>query len=211
MDRREFLRRSTAAAAWPAIPAPAAQPAAASREAARLAPGAADRDTWIAVMRRLADPILNNLANGTLKARMPIEQASGADRAPVTHLEAIGRLLAGLAPWIELPDDGSDEGALRSRYAALACRAIANAVDPQSPDALNFTRDRQPLVDAAFLAQGLLRAPRMLADALAPATRRQLIAALESTRVIVPGFNNWLLFSALVEAALSRLGASWDR
>ena len=37
---------------------------------------------------------------------MPVEQAAGADRRNVTHLEALGRLLAGLAPWIELaPDD----------------------------------------------------------------------------------------------------------
>src|SRR6185503_7510049 len=27
----------------------------------------------------------------------------------------------------------------------------------------------------------------------------------------LPGFNNWLLFSATVEAALARLGATWDR
>ena len=30
---------------------------------------------------------------------------------------------------------------------------------------------------------------------------------VESTRVITPGFNNWLLFSATVEAGLKRLGA----
>src|SRR6185436_1281520 len=30
-------------------------------------------------------------------------------------------------------------------------------------------------------------------------------------RQITPGFNNWLLFSAMVEAALKALGASWDR
>ena len=39
-----------------------------------------------------------------------------------------------------------------------------------------------------------------------PSTKRQLIAALESTRAIVPGFNNWLLFSAMVEAGLAKLG-----
>ena len=65
---------------------------------------------------------------------------------------------------------------------------------------MNFTRDRQPLVDAAFLAQGLLRAPKALRDALDATSRRHLVAALESTRPIVPGFNNWLLFSAMVEA-----------
>jgi hypothetical protein len=170
-----------------------------------------DRAIWIGHMRKLADPVLKNLAAGTLKARMPVEQAAGANRQNVTHLEALGRLLAGLAPWIELAGDTSAEGRLRSEYADLARRSIARAVDPSSPDFLNFTRERQPLVDAAFLAQAILRAPRSLRGALDPATRQNLIAALESSRVISPGFNNWLLFSATVEAALAALGAKWDR
>lgn len=37
------------------------------------------------------------------------------------------------------------------------------------------------------------------------------MAALESTRAIAPPFNNWLLFSATVEAALASLGVWWDR
>ena len=65
-------------------------------------------------MQRLADPVLTNLANGTLKARMPVEQAPGVDRRAVTHLEAIGRLVAGLAPWIELAADDTAEGRLRT-------------------------------------------------------------------------------------------------
>ena len=204
MDRREFLKTAGAAgvaSAWPRV-AGADQVAATARS---------DRDAWIAVMRQLADPVLTNLANGTLRARMPVEQAAGGDRRPVTHLEAIGRLLAGLAPWIDLPADDTGEGRLRSEYAALARRAIARAVDPASPDFLNFTRDRQPLVDAAFLALGVLRAPRALRDGLDAATKRHLVAALESTRPIVPGYNNWLLFSATVEAGLKNLGAGWDR
>ena len=120
-------------------------------------------------MRRLADPVLRNLAAGTLKARMPVEQAPKADRRSVTHLEALGRLVAGIAPWIELPADESAEGKLRAEYADLARRAIARAVDPSSPDFLNFTKDRQPLVDAAFLAQGVLRAPRALGEGLGAA------------------------------------------
>jgi hypothetical protein len=170
-----------------------------------------DRAVWVGHMRRLADPVLKNLAAGTLKARMPVEQAAGANRRGVTHLEALGRLLAGIAPWLELRGDASAEGRLRTDYADLSVRAIARAVDPSSPDFLNFTRERQPLVDAAFLAQGLLRAPRALRAALDATTRRNVIAALESTRVISPGFNNWLLFSATIEAALAAFGASWDR
>ena len=170
-----------------------------------------DRAIWIDLLRKLADPVLNNLASGTLKARMPVEQTGGANRQTVTHLEAIGRLLAGMAPWIELEADGSAEGKLRAQYAELARRAIARAVDPSSPDFLNFTRERQPLVDAAFLAQAVLRAARALRESLDAGVKKNLIAALESTRAIAPGFNNWLLFSATVEAALLKLGTAWDR
>ena len=170
-----------------------------------------ERGFWITTLRRLADPVLTHLANGTLKARMPVEQAAGANRGAVTHLEALGRLMAGIAPWIDIPADDTVEGRLRRQYAELARRAIAQAVDPSSPDFLNFTRERQPLVDAAFLAQGLLRGRRALGDALDPKTKQNLVTALESTRQITPGFNNWLLFSATVETGLATLGAGWDR
>jgi len=173
--------------------------------------GTGDRAYWVTVAQRLAEPVLTNLAAGTLRARMPVEEAEGAGRRSVSHLEAFGRLLTGLAPWLELPAEGTPEGRVRARYADLARRAVAVAVDPSSADALNFTKDRQPLVDAAFLAQGLLRAPRALREGLDAATRANLVRALESTRVIVPAFSNWLLFTATVEAGLAALGAPWDR
>jgi hypothetical protein len=173
--------------------------------------GVLDREYWVTVAQRLAEPVLTNLAAGTLRVRMPVEEAEGAGRRSVSHLEAIGRLLSGIAPWLELPAEATAEGRLRARFADLARRAIGAAVDPSSPDALNFTEDRQPLVDAAFLAQGLLRAPRALREGLDSPVRARLVRALESTRAIVPGFNNWLLFSATVEAGLFALGAPWDR
>ncbi len=204
MDRRNFLRALGSGAVAGTLSRPA------SGEQAGKA-GSDDRRYWVDVARRLADPVLANLSNGTLKARMPVEQADGANREPVTHLEALGRLLAGLAPWLELPADGTPEGDLRAKYAALARRAIDRAVDPASRDFLNFTKGGQPLVDAAFLAQAVLRAPRALRESLQPRTRTHLVAALVSTRAITPGFNNWLLFPATVEAALAALGAPWDR
>jgi hypothetical protein len=206
MNRRDFLATAGSVGAWNAVGGARleAQPQARSQSHD-------DRASWVAILRRLADPVLTNLANGTLRVRMPVEQAAGANRAAVTHLEAFGRLVAGIAPWIDLPPDSTEEGRLRARYAELTQRALARAVDPASPDFLNFTLERQPLVDAAFLAQGLLRAPRALVASLEPRTKRHLVAALESTRRITPGFNNWLLFSATVEAGLARLGAEWDR
>jgi hypothetical protein len=204
MNRREFLAAAGTVGVVPMIDigSPTTQVGGATQT---------DRDYWVSVMTRLADPVLQNLVAGTLKARMPIEQAAGANRAPFSHLEAFGRLMAGIAPWLELAADDTPEGKLRAQYGVLARRAIAKAVDPASPDFLNFTGRGQPLVDAAFLAQGILRAPRALHEALDASTRKNLVAALESTRGTTPGFNNWLLFSATVEAALSRLGAGWDR
>jgi len=205
MDRRDFLKTAGAGTVLATVTGSAAsgQP---------IGVPAGDRALWVTALRRIADPVLTNLANGTLKARMPVEQAPGADRRSVSHLEAIGRLIAGIAPWIELESaDDPAEARLRGQYADFARRAIGRAVDPASPDFLNFTRDRQPLVDAAFLAHGLLRAPRALRDALDPAVKRHLVAALESTRPILPAYSNWLLFSATVEAGLKSLGAGWDR
>jgi hypothetical protein len=203
MERRAFLKSASGAGAFALI-------ANTADGEQRNTPSASDRELWVDVMRRLADPVLTHLSQGTLKARMPVEQAAGADRRAVTHLEALGRLLAGMAPWLELAADGSPEGEMRATYLALAHKAIARAVDPASPDFMNFTRERQPLVDAAFLGQALLRAPRALAAGVDESTKRHLIAALASTRTIAPGYNNWLLFSATVEASLKGLGADWD-
>ena len=174
-----------------------------------LADGASVRAGWITRLTRIAEPVLSHLSSGTLKRAMPIEGAP--DRREVTHLEALGRTLAGLAPWIELPADDTAEGRLRGRFAALSAGALRQATDPASPDALNFTEGGQPLVDAAFLAHAIIRAPNVLWSTLAPPVQRQVVTALAATRRITPGYNNWLLFSAMVEAALCRVGEPWDQ
>ncbi len=205
MNRREFLTSASAATMLPSRRSPK------GGGGPQSSPQTRDREIWTTLLRKVGDPVLNNLAAGTLKARMPVEQRSGGNRQSVTHLEAIGRLLSGMAPWLELGGDPSSEGRLREQYAALARKAIAQAVDPASPDFLNFNQGSQPLVDAAFLGQAVVRAPRALRDSLDIKASRNLVAALESTRVIQPSFSNWLLFSAMVEATLAKLGARWDR
>ena len=79
-------------------------------------------------------------------------------------------------------------------------------MDPASPDHMNFDSGSQPVVDAAFLALAILRAPRELWEKLDATTKTQLVRALQSSRVIKPGFNNWLLFSATIEAFLGFAG-----
>lgn len=203
MNRRRFFASTLGAAAAGGVRVVAA----AGRQPAR----AATRDRWVAWLRRVSEPVLVNLAGGTLRARMPVEEAAGARRAGVTHLEALGRLLAGIAPWLESDDGSAEEQAVRVRYRSLVHRGLAQALDPAGPDRMNFTDGGQPLVDAAFLAEAVLRAPRTLQQSLEAEVRARLIGAFEAARVIQPGFNNWLLFAATVEAALKQLGARWDR
>lgn len=171
-----------------------------------------DRAEWISAMERIARPVLVNMSRGELKKNMPVESTDPiiTRRQAVTHLEAIGRLLTGIAPWLELGPDSTPEGKLRQEYAQMAIKSIQNCVDPLSPDYLNFNKDRQPLVDAAFLAHGLLRAPTQLWAKLDKTTQQRLIEEFKSSRVIVPGQNNWLLFSAMVEAALMEFSQQWD-
>src|SRR5664280_1690386 len=161
--------------------------------------GETDRQYWVRTMGKVAEPVLSNLAAGTLKRNMPVECVTGnvADRRKVTHLEAIGRLLAGIAPWLETPLEAGGERDLQQRYAGLARQAIRSGADPQSRDFLNFREGSQPLVDCGFLAQALLRAPNELWKKLDPATQKNLAAGLASARAITPGPNNWLLFDAM--------------
>lgn len=170
-----------------------------------------DRMTWIGAMTRIADPVLENMSKGTLAQNMPVESRGSIEsRKECTYLEALGRTLTGMAPWLELGEDESLEGQMRAKYIDLALKSIANGVDLNSPDYLNFSTGRQPLVDAAFLAHALLRAPNQLMAALDPTTKERLIKELQSTRYIQPGQNNWMLFSAMVECTLMELGAEYD-
>src|SRR5258708_36886361 len=88
-SRRVLLKTFAALSAAQAAPQPAAE---------------SDRAYWVRTMSRVAEPVLTNLAAGTMKRNMPIESTGNiADRRKYSHREAIGRLLAGSAPWLEAP------------------------------------------------------------------------------------------------------------
>jgi len=175
--------------------------------------GISEREYLVNTLIKISDPVLDALSKNQLKKKMPVESAQNqeADRKNYTYLEALGRTLAGMAPWLELGPDNSPEGKLREKYILLALQSIRNATDPESADFMNFTKGGQPLVDAAFLSQAFLRAPNQLWDRLSESDKEHVISALKSTRVITPGYNNWLLFSAEIEAALLKFTGSCDR
>jgi hypothetical protein len=165
-----------------------------------------DRQYWVSVMDRIARPVLTHLSRRELKKNMPVEQKPGAHRESVTHLEAFGRLLYGLAPWLAVKNLNGEELSLQHEFLGLARTSLDAATDPQSPDFMNFTNGGQPLVDAAFLAQGILRGKKVLWDPLEPRVQQQIIAVFKSSRKIVPGASNWVLFAATVESALLEFG-----
>jgi hypothetical protein len=168
-----------------------------------------DREYWLNTMLRIAEPVLKALAARELKRTMPVEARTG-DRSRFTYLEALGRTLAGIAPWLETGPADGEEGARRAAIAGLARAAIDAATDAASPDAMNFDDGAQPLVDAAFLAHAVVRAPGELWRKLEPRVQRNLAESLKRTRTIMPGFNNWLLFAAMIEAGLSVMDGQWD-
>ena len=138
---------------------------------------------------------------------MPVEEQPGGKRAACTHLEAFGRLLCGITPWLALEKLTGDELKLQQNFRKLAQLSLDAATDPASPDFMNFSAGAQPLVDTAFLAQGILRAPKVLWEPLEPHVKKQIIAALKSSRKIpTPKNSNWVMFAAMIEAALLEFG-----
>ncbi|UZQ85020.1 DUF2264 domain-containing protein [Thermoclostridium stercorarium] len=171
-----------------------------------------DRMYWLKILTKVIDPVLSSAAERKLKELMPVANKS---RSNVSRLEAIGRTLCGIAPWLELGPNDGEEGVLRQKYAFLAREAIDAATDPESPDYCTFVYDKdaggQPLVDAAFLSHAIVRAPRELWEKLDTQVKKNLVKALKATRCIRPVRNNWLLFSAMVETALYIMGEEFDK
>jgi hypothetical protein len=80
--------------------------------------GAVQRAYLVNSLVKIADPVLVALSNNELKKTMPVECVDGAleGRKQVTYLEAFGRLLSGMAPWLELGGNETTEGKLRQKY-----------------------------------------------------------------------------------------------
>ncbi|NQX41586.1 hypothetical protein SAMN05421820_108137 [Pedobacter steynii] len=175
--------------------------------------GGQDREYWSNLLYKIASPVILNLANGTLKQNMPVEVPPGQKTdffKKVTYLEAVGRTMAGVAPWLALPDDETKEGLLRKKLRTALLKGIANAVDPANPDYLNFRTESQPIVDAAYMAQAFLRAPKALWEPLDAVTKARIAEEFKTLRTRTGAYNNWLLFAGINEAFLMTIGEQPD-
>lgn len=160
----------------------------------------------------MAVPVLSNMSEGALRKRMPIEYSRIWDgrNKQVAYMECFGRLMAGLAPWLSLPEDETPEGWQRKQLREWALQSYTNAVDPDSPDLLFWEGEMQPLVDAAYLAHSFLRGYERLWTPLTHQTKQHYIARFKKLRHVTPPYNNWLMFPAIIETFLLVAGEAYD-
>ena len=171
-----------------------------------------DREKWCDALYTMAEPVLSLMSEGRLQEKMLVETSPTWDGRDVrvTYMECFGRLMAGLAPWISLPDDGTDECMMRKQLREWALSSYRNAVDPESPDCLLWESEDQTLVDAAYIAESFLRGYDALWIPLDSLTKQRYIRAFSQLRRVDPPYSNWLLFSATVECFLKKAASAQD-
>lgn len=170
-----------------------------------------DRAYWVDMLCKIAEPVLSNMAKGELQKNMILEfspQWDGRDKR-VAYMETFGRLMAGLSPWLNLPDDDTPEGRKRAQIRQWALKSYANGVNPESLDYLPWKAHHQILVDAAYLAESFLRSPGIW-QSLDSTTRQRYVKEFKGLRHILTPYNNWLLFRATIEAFLLTVGEEAD-
>ena len=175
-------------------------------------PKSCDRDYWVGQAYKMARPVLENMAHGKLQQNMLTEFSPSFDNRnrKVVFMETFGRLMAGIAPWLSLPDDGSDEAKQRKQLRDWALASYRNAVDPSSPDYLCWGVSDQNLVDAAYIAESFLRAYDTLWQPLDTLTKRRYFQEFQRLRRIDPPYTNWLLFASTIESFLAKAGGGCD-
>lgn len=170
-----------------------------------------DRQYWINTLTKIVDPVLNSLSKGQLTQKMPVKGKEAAERKKFAYLEAFGRSMAGIAPWLELGTDNTQEGRLRQHYLELVHQCFLHAMDPSSPDYMPMNRGGQSIVDGSLLAYSLLRAPVQIKDKLDTSVKKKLIAQLKASRALTPPNNNHILFTAMIETVLLELDEEWRK
>ncbi|SMG28995.1 DUF2264 domain-containing protein [Sphingobacterium psychroaquaticum] len=172
-----------------------------------------DRAFWLREMDRLARPVLESLAQDSLRINMPQVTSVNVDnrdhRIQVQYLEVLGRVLSGIAPWLQLEGGDAEEVQLRMQYRKWTIQGLENALDSAANDFMRFDIGGQQLVDASFLAIAVVRAP-WIWENLPVKYQKQLVESIKTTRRFRPVYSNWLLFCAMNEVFLAKYGLDWD-
>ena len=173
-----------------------------------------DREYWCEQAYKMAQPVLENMAKAELQKNMKVEVSPNWDgrSKKVAYMETFGRLMAGLSPWLNLPDTlplnatDADRKELeqRKQLREWALSAYKHAVDPESPDYLAWRGHGQALVDAAYVAESFIRAYDALWMPLDDVTKQRYLEEFQQLRRIEPPYTNWSLFSSTIESFLAK-------
>jgi hypothetical protein len=172
------------------------------------------RKQFLGRMLRMAAPVLEAASKGELRKTMAVDQMENMGRERFTGLEAVGRLLCGMAPWLGADIHDPQERKIRDDTLGKARLAIAHQVDPNSGDFADYRTHGFPftqfIVDTGLLALGIMRAPAALWDPLPQDAKENVLALLKAMRAVPTVPNNWILFSLEVEIAYRKLSGIRD-
>ena len=127
MQRRKFIQWSSLISSFSFFPT--------KRE--NIVDSASDRAYWVNLLDKISAPILKNMSKGELRKNMTIAFSPTWDKRPseVAYMEAFGRMLIGIGPFLALPDDESswaarEETNIRRRMKAQALASLSHAANP---------------------------------------------------------------------------------
>ncbi|MCU4675916.1 DUF2264 domain-containing protein [Catenovulum sp. 2E275] len=170
-----------------------------------------DHSYFSGLLQKIAEPVLYLIANEKLHKEFPLQVSPNADNRnkKVAYLECFARMISGTAPWLGLDSDGADKAA-RTKLKEYALQAYEHSVNPNSADYLNWEiGEGQLLVDSAYYTQALLRAPELWHNQT-KTTQKRIIEKIKMLRKVTPPYTNWLLFAAINEAFLLKIGEEHD-
>jgi hypothetical protein len=165
------------------------------------------REEWIFYLRKIIDPLIDALSSSNLKNIWKLD-------SNIAYFEAFARSFSGIAPWISL-NNNDLENKLRNEYLSKIIICFDNIFNPDNPDFIDITNIKQAVVESALIAQAFIRATILWTlnyEVIQPGlsnrettfisdiTKNRIINSFISLRKFFVVSNNWILFSAMIEA-----------
>lgn len=155
-----------------------------------------NRVLWIDFLREVVPPVLTSLS------QMPIVQHQDAGREASSQAEALSRVLAGIAPWLNAPIDDPAEAGEKEFFMGSAVEALI----------LFFVAQKacqQSVIDAGYFCQAFLRCPKLW-QRLPQPTQLRFTRWVKQAQAFLPIANNWIVMAALSEAFLYSIDKRFD-
>lgn len=162
-----------------------------------------EKEKWEKYLLQVVMPILEDYSNCQLSQKLEPKVVPGnLDNAIV---EAVSRSLMGISAWLENEEYSPQKAEARQ----IVKQVMINIGNRE--EGFNFSDHKQKLVEAGHLSYAMKMAPNTLFNCLSSDQKENLIEVIIESRTIVPHLNNWLLFSAVRESMLHKLGYDYNQ